>query len=87
MLVQGREQFLEVFQPGTFLAICRGQDVDQLAAKVVQESRVRNELCDESEWNKLNMLNNFFKWADPDGFFFIFFVFSTLQLTKGKLMF
>ena len=46
MLVQGREQVLEVFESGSFLAV-GGQDVDELAAEVVEQSRVRDVLGHE----------------------------------------
>ena len=46
VLVQGREQVLEVFQSGSFLAV-GGQDVDELAAEVVEQSRVRDVLGHE----------------------------------------
>ena len=56
MLVQGREQVLEVFQSGSFLAV-GGQDVDELAAEVVEQSRVRDVLGHEPGVGTTNASN------------------------------
>ena len=39
VLVQGREQGLEVFQTGALLTVS-GQDIDELTAEVVEQPRV-----------------------------------------------